>query len=129
MLLAAISLPIYKVVMYVFAFGLGVVCLTYIAHLLAPAGGPPQYILDMEASQLLSGRESEAAEVAVAALVEDVPEVGRAASSRTTVDDEVLTRYNAYKADCLKRRKEALGLSRWLHGFDPDLYHRVFSED
>ena len=111
------------------AAGLVFVFLSYVGHLLAPPPLPPQYILDLSKEQLLAGHETKAAEVAVQQLVESVPEVSRRTSSRTVIDDEVLTTYNAYKAQCLETKKEPLGLSRWVYKFDPDLYKRVFSED
>lgn len=113
----------------VFSFGMVVVFLFWLAFKISPPGGPPQYILDMEANQLLAGLEHQAAEAAVEALVEDVKSVTPAKSSRTTIDDEVLTAFNAYKAQCLIDRKTPLGLGRWLYNFDPDLHKRVFDED
>jgi hypothetical protein len=108
------------------AAGLVFVLLSYVGHLLSPPPLPPQYILDLSKEQLLAGQETKAAEDAIKHLVEEVPEVSRRTSSRTVIDDEVLTAYNAYKAQCLEGNKQALGLSRWVYHFDPDLYKRVF---
>lgn len=111
------------------AFGVFMVLLTYVAHLISPPPLPPQFILDMTKEELLAGRETKAAEAAIQQLVEEVPEVSRRTSGRTVIDDEVLTAYNAYKSQCVAKRKEPLGLSRWVYNFDPDLYKRVFGED
>lgn len=111
------------------AFGVFMVLLTYVAHLISPPPLPPQFILNMTKEELLAGRETKAAEAAIQQLVEEVPEVSRRTSGRTVIDDEVLTAYNAYKSQCVANRKEPLGLSRWVYNFDPDLYKRVFGED
>lgn len=115
--------------LFVPVMGLLFVLLSYMGHLLAPPPLPPQYILDLSKEQLLAGQETKAAEVAVQQLVEAVPEVSRRTSSRTVIDDEVLTTYNAYKAQCLVDDESPLGLSRWVYRFDPDLYKRVFGEN
>ena len=128
MLLSILGYSTGWVIAAVFAFGFFVVGLTYLAHLIAPAGGPPQYILDLEASQLLGGREAQAAEAAIEQLIEETPTVAPRGSSRERIDDEVMTAYNGYRAQCRNDRKQPLGLSRWLYNFDPDLYHRVFSD-
>lgn len=111
------------------AFGVFMVLLTYVAHLISPPPLPPQFILDMTKEELLAGRETKAAEDAIQQLVEEVPEVSRRTSGRTVIDDEVRTAYNAYKSQCVANRKEPLGLSRWVYNFDPDLYKRVFGKD
>ena len=109
--------------------GLFFVLLSYAGHWLSPPPLPPQYILNLSKEQLLAGQETKAAENAVQQLIEAVPEVSRRTSSRTVIDDEVLTAYNAYKAQCVENNKEVLGLSRWVYQFDPDLYKRVFGSD
>lgn len=118
-----------NLILYVFAGGAGVTLLMWVAFRLSPPGGPPEYILNMEAEQLLMGKELVAADDAVEQLVKTVPEVAPTKSTRMVINDDVLTQYNAYKAQCMANRKKPLGLSRWVYNFDPDLYRRVFTDE
>lgn len=115
--------------LYIPLVGCGVASILYLVFKIAPTKQAPQYILDLEKDALVGGRMTMIAEQAAEELSREVEHEKPASKYRTTIDDEVLTAYNKYKAICAATKKTPDGLSAWVKTFDPDLYKRVFPED